>query len=561
MRVYVRLALLLGVAGVLLLSGGETVAAPGGTRQVSVSSAGGEGDGGSEYPAISADGRYVAFHSSAANLVPGDTNPLRDVFVRDRLIPVTERVSVKSNGDQSNSGDSVHPAISADGRHVAFDTFATDLVPGDTQLCFLPFEPYEYNCPDVLAHDRVTGATVLISLSSGGAQGDGDNMFPDISGDGRYVAFQSPATNLVAGDTNVFCQNDPDPELDNCGDIFVRDRDTDVDGIFDEPGAVSTVRVSVSTSGTQGNEESHDASISMSGRFVVFTSAASNLVASDTNGHQDIFLRDRDTDVDGIFDETGAVSTVRVSVRGSSTQGNGDSDLADVSSDGRYVVFSSDATNLVTGDTNGQTDVFVRDRDMNTTIRLSLSSGGVQGNNWSYAPAISSDGALVAFVSQASNLEGVPNVFCDYDGDTVVDDNCIDVFVRDRDTDHDGIFDEPGWMSTVRVSVSTSGDRGNAESLDPAISGDGRFVAFESSASNLVPEDTNGYPDVFVRDRQTPTPSTERVSVGLPVGGIAELPPVSGSSASDYVPLAGLAAGALALLSAGAWFARRRSPM
>jgi Tol biopolymer transport system component len=420
-------------------------------------------------------------------------------------------------------------------------------VPGDTQLC-----PFGYNCPDILAHDRVTGATVLISLSSGGVQGDGDNMFPDISGDGRYVAFQSPATNLVAGDTNVFCQNDPDPELDNCGDIFVRDRDTDVDGIFDEPGAVSTVRVSVSSSGTQGNEESHDASISSSGRFVVFTSKASNLVDSDTNGHQDVFLRDRDTDVDGIFDETGAVSTVRVSVRGSSTEGNGDSDLADVSSDGRQVVFSSDATDLVASDTNGQTDVFVRDRQTSTTTRVSVStSDGVQGNSWSYAPSISSDGGrFVAFVSQASNLEGVPNVFCDYDGDTVVDDNCIDVFVRDRQT-----------STTTRVSVSTSGDRGNAESLDPAISGDGRFVAFESLASNLVPEDTNGYPDVFVRDRQTPTPSTERVSVGLPVGGIAELPDVSGSSAPNYVPLAGLAAGALALLSAGAWFARRRSSM
>ena len=534
MRVYVRLALLLGVVGVLLLSGGETVAAPGGTRRVSLSSGGGEGDGVSEYPAISADGRYATFHS-ASKLVTADTNVLRDVFVRDRQTAATERASVTSNGVQSTSGDSVHPAISADGRHVAFDTFATDLVPGDTQLC-----PFGYNCPDVLAHDRVTGATVLISLSSGGVQGDGDNMFPDISGDGRYVAFQSPATNLVAGDTNVFCQNDPDPELDNCGDVFVRDRDTDVDGIFDEPGDVSTIRVSVSTSGTQGNEESHDASISSSGRYVAFTSKASNLVDSDTNGHQDVFLRDRDTSGDGEFDEAGDVSTIRVSVRNNGTEGNGDSDLADVSSDGRHVVFSSDATDLVTGDTNGQTDVFVRNRDTNTTKRLSLSTSGVQGNNWSYAPAISSDGRFVAFGSAASNL-----VASDTNGKT-------DVFVRDRDTDEDGIFDEAeaGAVSTTRVSVSTSDYRpeGNGESGDAAISSDGNQVAFWSVASNLVADDYNGVDDVFVYD-----------SVVGPVGGIAELPDVAGSSAPNYVPLAGLAAGALALLSAGAWFARRRT--
>jgi len=539
MRVYVRLALLLGVVGVLLLSGGETVAAPGGTRRVSLSSGGGEGDGVSEYPAISADGRYATFHS-ASKLVTTDTNVFRDVFVRDRQTAATERASVTSNGVQSVSGDSVQPAISADGRHVVFVTFAADLVPEDTQLCFLPVEPYEYSCPDVLAHDRVTGATELISLSSGGAQGNGDNMFPDISGNGRHVAFQSLATNLVAGDTNVFCQNDLDPELDNCGDIFVRDRDTDVDGIFDEPGAVSTVRVSVSTSGTQGNEESHDASISSSGRYVAFTSKASNLVDSDTNGHQDVFLRDRDTSGDGEFDEAGDVSTVWVSVTDSSTQGNGDSDLADVSSDGRYVVFSSDATNLVTGDTNGQTDVFVRDRQTSTTKRLSLSTSGVQGNNWSYAPAISSDGRFVAFGSAASDL-----VASDTNGKT-------DVFVRDRDTDVDGTFDEPNEVSTIRVSVSTSDYRpeGNGYSADAAISGDGNQVAFWSVASNLVADDHNGVDDVFVYD-----------SVVGPVGGIAELPDVAGSSASDYVPLAELAAGALALLSAGAWFARRRSSM
>jgi hypothetical protein len=487
MRVYVRLALLLGVVGALLLSGGETGAAPGLTRRVSVDSVGGQADGPSEYPAISADGRYVAFHSSATDLVPFDTNGRNDVFVHDRWTLATERVSLSSGGGEGNS-DSLHPTISDDGRYVAFDSNASNLVSGDTN-----------GRVDIFVRDRQTNTTERVSLSSSEAQGNDTSWYPAISGDGRYVAFQSFATNLVSGDTN------------GVEDVFVRDRQ-----------AGTTVRVSVSSSGVQGNNGSWDAAISSNGRFVAFGSDATNLVTGDTNGYGDVFVRDRDTDTDGIFDEAGSVSTTRVSVSNGGAQGNGESYYAAISAEGGYVAFGSAATNLVSGDTNGYLDVFVRDRQAGTTTRMSLSSAGIQGNGGSFAPAISSDGSLVAFQSQASNL-----VLGDSNG-------LSDVFVRDRQA-----------SITERVSVSSFGGEGNGESLDAAISGDGNQVAFDSLASNLVAGDSNGCQDVFLHD-----------ALGA-VGGIAELPPVSGPSTANYVPLAALAA-ALGLLAAGAWYVGKR---
>jgi Tol biopolymer transport system component len=502
MRVYVRLALLLGAVGVLLLSGGETGAAPGITRRVSVDSAAGQGDGPSEYPAFSRDGRYVAFHSSATNLVPGDTNGCQDVFVHDRMTGVTERVSVATDGAEGTRG-SLHPAISADGRYVAFDSWAPDLVAGDTN-----------DRVDVFVRDRQTNTTQRVSLSSSGVEGNDTSWYPAISGDGRFVAFQSFASNLVSGDTN------------SAEDVFVRDRQTS-----------TTIRVSVSSGGVQGNAGSWDPAITPDGRYVAFYSEASTLVTSDTNGYQDVFVRDRDTDGDGEFDEPGVVSTTRVSVSSGGAQGNNESYYAAISGNGRFVAFGSAATNLVAGDSNGSSDVFVRDRQgVGTTTRVSLNSAGIQGNAGSFAPAISSDGGLVAFQSQASNLAT---------GDT---NGFGDVFVRDRDTDEDGIFDEAEAVSTARVSVSSFGGEGDAESLDPSISGDGNQVAFVSFASNLVPVDTNGSSDIFLHD-----------ALGA-VGGIAELPHVSGPSAPDYVPLAGLAAAALALLAASAWFTAKRRP-
>ncbi len=521
MRTCARLGVLLAVAAVLLLNSAETGASPGTTTRVSVSSAGVQGNNESHDANISPDGRYVAFDSRASTLVTDDTAlcgtvSCSDVFVRDRQTGVTERVSLSSGGEQG-TGDSQSPAINESGRYVVFQSFAPNLVPDDTPACPLPVPPYHRNCADIFVRDRQTSTTTRINLSSGGAEANGDSWAPAISASGRYVAFTSDASTLVTGDTNGY------------GDVFVRDRDTDADGIFDEAGAVSTIRVSLSTGGAEANGDSWAPAISASGRYVAFVSDASNLVSQDNNNAADVFVRDRDTDADGVFDEPGAVSTARVSLSSGGAEANSSSYEVSISGDGRYVAFSSDASTLVTGDTNACRDIFVRDRQApGTTTRMSVNSSGGQANAASYSPAISGDGTYVAFESPATNL--VP-------GDT---NGVADVFVRTRAT---------GGMALV--SVDSWEGQGNGESSLPAINGDGRYVAFESVATNLVINDSNGVADVFVHNF-------------WPAGGIAELPDVAlapasqaGASGQTYAALAGAAAAAVAL-AVGAWCVRRR---
>lgn len=344
------------------------------TERVSVSSSREQGNGWSSNPSISAFGRFVAFHSSASNLVSGDTNGTYDIFVHDRQNGVTERVSVSSSGVQANGG-SLDSSISADGRFVAFYTYASNLVSGDTNGRW-----------DIFVHDRHTGVTERVSTSSSGEQGNYDSLFPSISGNGRFVAFQSYATNLVSGDTN------------GEEDIFVHNRQTGV-----------TKRVSVSSKGEQGNDHSWFSSISGNGHFVVFQSAASNLVSGDTNGVVDIFIHERHTGV-----------TERVSVSSNGEQGNSWSTVPFISTFRRFVVFESYASNLVSGDTNGEKDIFVRDCQSGVTELISVSSSSDQGNNSSDNPSISADARFVAFDSGATNL-----VLGDTNGD-------FDVFVRDR---------------------------------------------------------------------------------------------------------------------------------
>ena len=230
----------------------------------------------------------------------------------------TERVSVDGAGVQGN-GDSTWPSISSNGRYVAFRSAAWNLVPGDTN-----------GMVDVFVHDRDTGATVRVTS---GNNSSGESIA--ISATGRYVAFDSYASNLVAGDTNGY------------SDVFVHDRDTDADGIFDEPGATSTVRVSISSWSEQGIGGSYQPAITITGRYVAFYSVASNLVDGDTNGRGDVFLHDRDLDGDGVFDEAGNIHTRRVSVSSSGNQGDNVSLYPAVSGDAEYVAFSSSASTLV----------------------------------------------------------------------------------------------------------------------------------------------------------------------------------------------------------------------
>jgi archaellum component FlaF (FlaF/FlaG flagellin family) len=403
------------------------------TTRVSVSTTGNQSNDRSDDPAISADGRYVTFDSDAANLVPDDTNDVSDIFVRDRTTGTTTRVSVSTNGNQANQFSRAS-AISADGRYIAYHSLASNLVPDDTN-----------NEIDVFVWDRVTGITSRVSVSTNEYQANRYSELPAISADGRYITYHSLATNLVPRDTN------------SAYDVFVRDQSTG-----------TTRRVSVSTTGDQGNRDSFEPAISADGRYVSYTSSATNLVPDDTNGDRtDVLVWDRTTGTTG-----------RISVSTSGEQGNDGSFTSVLSADGRYVSYASDASNLVPDDTNNATDVFVRDRSTGTTRRISVSTVGTQGNGFSRSPAVSADGRYVAYHSLATNL--VPD---DTNGVT-------DVFVRDRFTG-----------TTRRVSVSTNGYQANHHSELPAISADGRHIAYHSLATNLVPDDTNGVTDIFVRDR------------------------------------------------------------
>jgi hypothetical protein len=432
------------LASMLLVASPAAAKPPATTIRVNVSSKGTEANdfSASLSPrAISADGGVVAFSSSATTLVSGDTNGVSDAFVnvRGKNKTTTTRVSVASDGTQAN-GDSGAASVSGDGRLIAFLSGASNLVPGDTN-----------GVVDVFVRDRVTNSTMRVSVASDGTQANGDSAFvgaPQLSTDGRFVAFESFASNLVAGDTN------------GTVDVFVHDRQTG-----------TTTRASVASDGTEANDASYYPSISADGRFVAFLSSASNLVPGDTNtcgsdipgSCADIFVRDRQT-----------ATTVRVSVASDGTQSNHVSESPAISANGRFVSFESFATNLVPGDTNGAFDIFVHDRQTGTTTRASVASDGTQANSDSRPSSISGDGRFVAFVSFASNL--VP-----------ADTNDFDVFVHDRQTG-----------ATTLSSVASDGTQANGTCARPSISSDGRFVSFDSVASNLVPGDTNGFIDVFV---------------------------------------------------------------
>jgi Tol biopolymer transport system component len=286
----------------------------------------------------------------------------------------------------------------------------------------------------------------MVTRAPGGAQADGASADPALSPTGKAIAFDTSATNLAAGDTNGAIR-----------DVIV------FDGTTGERRLVSA----------GGNGPSTDPALAAGGQIVVFTSQASNLVPGDTNGVSDIFIREGN----------GPLRLVSVGLGGAPA--NRPSSEPDISRNGRYVVFTSAASNLVPGDTNGRPDVFRRDLATGTTIRVSVTNRGRQANEASGAPAISADGNVVSFASKASNLVG---------RDT---NHVADVFVRDIRR-----------RRTERVSVSTLGVQQNKAVIAPFsqisdVSRDGRFVVFDSDATNLVPRDENRRTDVFRRDRKT----------------------------------------------------------
>ena len=392
-------------------------------------------------PSLNDDGTVVAFDSAATNLVPGDTNAHSDVFVRNNTTHSTTRVSLNSSSVQGN-GASFSPMLSASGQFVAFTSDASNFY-GDINAA-----------TDAFVVDLVNGGGAqLVSVNSAGVAGDAASIADAINGDGRFVVFESHATNFANSDTN------------NVLDVFVRDTVKQV-----------TTLVSQSTGGAIGNAQSKKAAISNDGVFVAFKSDATNLVAFDTNSAADVFLRDLSNG-----------TTTRVSVASGGTEANATSSWPSLSGDGRYVAFNSDATNIIPGDTNAATDVFIRDTVVPNTICVSLNPSGHVGNGSSGAPMISTDGQFVAFYSFASDL--VP-------GDT---NGTADIFVRDLLNG-----------TTTLYSTDVGGLNIANSPARLAISGNGKIVAFDNG-TDLIASDTNGVSDIY--QSVTPIVGAPRIHV------------------------------------------------
>jgi Tol biopolymer transport system component len=375
----------------------------------------------------------------------------------ERRVDLVSTAMLRSTGDDLCND----PGITADGRYVVFSSYASDLVLGDTNGRF-----------DVFVNDLRSGAVTRVSTNSSGLQGDGDAFGPSISADGRYVTFESYATNMVGDDTN------------GKADIFLKDL---VSGL--------TTRVSTTDAGGEGDGNCYGDSISADGRYLAFSSEATNLIGDDTNACADTFVKD-------LF--SGHIT--RVSTTDSGAETNGGSYVQGISADGRYLAFNSSATNLVAGDTNAVTDIFVKDRISGATVRVSTDSGGLQANGGSSHASLSADGRYAIFASDASNL--------------VADDtnDRTDIFRKDLAS---GV--------TLRVSTDSSGGEGDHDSWNPSsISADGRFVAFQSDANNLVPDDDNPDSDIFVKDTVSGITTEVSINTAPDQFGWSYLPSISG---------------------------------
>jgi len=375
-------------------------------------------------PVISADGNFISY----ILITPVDENTNNyDAYLYDRVNNTHLLISKNSAGEHFDKS-TWNANVSADGSFVTLNTRSSNITPYDT-----------YNNRDVYLLNRTSSSVQLVSghtPSSNDSSGD----IVSLSADGRYVAFSSKTTNLIADDNN------------NKRDIFVKDRRT---GFIE--------RVSISSSGDEGSSDSDNPSISDDGRFVVFESFSA-FISADTNAKIDIYLHDRLNHITQIISKNGA------------TESNGHSTRASISATGRYVVFKSEADNLVSGDSNNKTDVFIKDLITDSIERVSVASDGSEANGAvNMSVTVSADGRYVAFRSNSTSLSSV-----DLNGKP-------NIFLRDR-TAH----------KTTCISIPYDGTLIDGYTYNPTISDDGSVIAFEARATNLVPDDTNGYNDIFV---------------------------------------------------------------
>jgi Tol biopolymer transport system component len=414
---------LLAAAGTIALAAPAAAADVTATERISVAADGTQGDGASLLPSTDAAGHYVVFLSDASNLVAGDTNGHSDVFLRDTRLNTVRLISTGLDAAPAN-GRAGLPRISADGRFVVYYSQATNVVAD-------PAGPRAiYN---VYVYDRDAGTTERIPAGNSGG------MSADISDDGRWVTYQSHSDDLV-------------PDVSGGWNVFAYDRQEH-----------TTVLVTRAADGTPASTGGNQARISGDGRYVAFLSGSADIVAGDTNDEIDVFVRD-----------LRAETTVRVSVSTGGAQGDGWSAGPSISADGRIVAFAADSSTLTPGDTNGDYDVFVHDTATGTTRLISHThDGSAAGFGFSYSPDVSDDGTHVAFWSSVWNL--VPDD-TNWAGDT---------FVYDLRAG-----------SVTRVSVTSDGAQaGGADS--GVVTAGGEYVFYRASATDLVPGDTNGVDDVF----------------------------------------------------------------
>jgi len=407
--------------------------------RASTSARGAAGNRDSERPSVSADGRYVAFHSAASNLVPQDRNDRTDVFVFDSVTRKIRSVSVTSDGAQAD-GHSQWAAISANGRFVAFESTSTNLDPRQELASY------------IYVHDLETGQTELVSIGLDDAPPNEWCRNPAISGDGRFVAYVAFADNLVPGDTN------------HKSDVFVFDRLKE-----------TTIRASLAHDGGQPSQHSSWPAISANGRFVAFHSTAPGMIPGHNFAGPDFYLRDL---------QEGTTEHVSVAPHLPDAYGLATSGLVSLSSDGRFVVFASGAQ-LVPEDIDQDSDIYVRDRQTGLTERVSLTNLDEPAHGFSTSPTVSADGRYVAFASTGPAMVDGPLNFNWH------------VYVRDR-----------GRGTTERVSL-LPGVAPSAEffSTNPIIAADGLSVAFTQRWIN--PQGTRpSFHQVYTRKRLAELPET-----------------------------------------------------
>lgn len=416
--------------------------------RVNVGSGGVQANDNSYYLSVSEDATVVAFESFASNWGPDQTDlNFVDIFVHNRSSNITRKISVGGGGENADQR-SFDPFVSADGRYISFISYATNLVDGDTNR-----HDFVDDGLDVFLYDWNTGVLQRVSLNWKGEQIN-DNSVGRISPDGRYVIFASSGDGIINGESNS----------DGYAAIYKRDLVT---------GAIE--RITQTSTGGFPNGSTARAVASLDGRFIAYVSNATNIVP-DGNAYSDVMLYDSKTD-----------ETILISKPATGGSANDNSSAPEISEDGRYIVFRSFATNLVPNDTNGKSDIFVYDRLTGETQLVSVSSSGVQANEDSRDPAICGNGRFVSFTTEATNLVSLA-----YNGHR-------QVYVHDLVT------------QTTFLATGTDTFMGNGRAHRSTLAADCRTVGFATEATNLIAGDTNEKRDLFVADIIIPpdlSPST-----------------------------------------------------